>query len=103
MNFFHCNLFQEISNLIRHYRLFFQIEMNFHGQLLLQGFREKEFDIPSQFLKYSDPLLEIASFLQSVLVFLLSGHLEVEPTRIIFLPAREYMVTFLVEPELVSP
>ena len=63
--------------------------------------KEKEFDIPSQFLKYSDPLLEIATFLQSVLVFLPSGHLEVL-TRIIFLPACEHMITFLVEPELVS-
>ena len=65
--------------------------------------KEKEFGIPSQFLKYLDPLLEIATFLQSVLVFLLSGHLEVGPTRIIFLSAYEHMVTFLVEPELVSP
>ena len=65
--------------------------------------KEKEFNIPSQFLKYADPLLEIVTFLQSVLVFLLSGHLEVDLRRIIFLPACEHMVIFLVEPELVSP
>ena len=64
--------------------------------------KEKKFDIPSQFLKYSDPLLEIPPFLQNVSAFLLSGHLEIELTRIIFLPAYGYMVIFLVEPELVS-
>ena len=64
--------------------------------------KEKEFDIPSQFLKYSDPLWEIITFLQSVLVFLLSGHLEADPMRIIFLPACEHMLIFLVEPQSCS-
>ena len=65
--------------------------------------KEKEFDIPSQFLKYSDPLLEAPTFLQSVSVFLLSEHLEVDQMRIIFLSAFEAMVIFLVESELGSP
>ena len=65
--------------------------------------KEKEFDIPSQFLKYSDPLLEAPTFLQSVSVFLLAEHLEVDQTRIIFLSAFETMVIFLVESELGSP
>ena len=65
--------------------------------------KEKEFDIPSQFLKYSDPLLEAPNFLQSVSVFLLAEHLEVDQTRIIFLSAFEAMVIFLVESELGSP
>ena len=47
--------------------------------------KEKEFNIPSQFLKYSDPLVKVPTILQSVSVFLLSEHLEVDPTRIIFL------------------
>ena len=65
--------------------------------------KEKEFDIPSQFLKYSDPLLEAPTFLQSVSVFLLAEHLEVDQTRIIFLSAFEAMVIFLVESGLGSP
>ena len=46
--------------------------------------KEKEFDILSQFLKYSDPLLKARTFLQSVSVFLLSEHLKGDPTRINF-------------------
>ena len=65
--------------------------------------KEKEFDGSLQLLKYSDPLLEVPTFLESVSVFLLSEYLEVDSTRIIFLAACEHMVIFLVESELASP
>ena len=68
--------------------------------------KEKEFDIPSQFLKYYDPfleVLEVPTFLQRVSVFLLSGHLEVYSTRINFLSACEHMAILLMESDLVSP
>ena len=63
--------------------------------------KENEFDILSQFLKYFDPLLEVFFFTKCF--SLLSRHFEVDLRRIIFLPACEHIVSFLVKLEFVYP
>ena len=65
--------------------------------------KQNKFDVSSQFLKYSDPLLEALNFLLSVSVFLLTKHLEVDPARIIFFTACEHKTVFLLESDMVSP
>ena len=104
MNFFYCNSFFKrfsISSATTDFS--FRLSWISPGNFCCRGWGRKGIWYPLQFLKYSDPFSEVPTFLQSVSVFLLPGHLEVDQTRIIILPACEHMVIFLVESEFASP
>ena len=101
MNFFHCNLFQEIFIYLRHYRFFLDWD-EFPLVTAVAGIgKGKRFNISSQFLRYPDLLFEVQTFLQSVSAFLqIFGSW---PNKNNHLLACQHMVIFQVESELRCP